>query len=68
MKEKVFKTLNNATENGYDMTHWVKSEIMDDIMRYCPELETEDPKTLEPYVEEWLKFKARHRTPHLKNG
>ncbi len=61
MKTKIFifTALDNALNNGWDMTRRITDEIMNDIMTYCPELEDEQPDNIQPIVEEWLRFKAR---------
>lgn len=65
LRLRVFDSMNNCEDNGYDQTGCTVDEILEDILSYDPGFaefaEKEDPEPLRPFVEEWLKLSIEDR-------
>jgi hypothetical protein len=54
LRVRVFESMDNAKDNGYDQTTWTIDAILDDIMEYDGTLENVPREELEPHVKAWL--------------
>lgn len=53
MREKIFELLNNAVENGYDLSGWDARQLADDLGDYAPDMEGRADEAL-PHIQAWL--------------
>jgi hypothetical protein len=53
VRERVFEALDNAVENGYALDEWAASEVADDLLTYCADLEGLDVDDVLPFIIEW---------------
>lgn len=54
LEKLVHENLDNALENGYDLTGWLPREIAEDITECCADLEDRKHDDLIPHIESWL--------------
>ena len=54
LRAKLFESLNNAVDNGYELREWSAEDIADDVSEYDPQFEDVDTATMIPIIEEWL--------------
>jgi hypothetical protein len=54
LRDIVFRELAAAVDNGYPVDRWTAAYAADDLARYSPALDDQDPEELVPYVKEWL--------------
>ena len=52
-QEEVFISLDQAVENGYDLTDWSEAEIARDLHEYDSQFEDVDPTSLVEHIEAW---------------
>lgn len=53
LKERVFRALDTAATNGYQMARVPTDEVALDLISCEADLETEDPEEIYPFVREW---------------
>lgn len=54
LKTRVFASLNNAIDNGFDVRSWTPDFLTDDLMSYDADLEGCDRASVLAAVTEWL--------------
>lgn len=54
LKDRVFESLNNAVENGFDVRSWTPDFLTDDLMTIDADLERCDRACVLSAVREWL--------------
>lgn len=53
LQQTVYESLNNARENGYDLTTWDSEEIAEDLMQYDTGCENSTVEELVPHINKW---------------
>lgn len=59
LRDRVFESLNNAVENGFNVRSWTPDSLTDDLMAYDADLERCDRSSVLLAVREWMDA-ARH--------
>lgn len=55
IREIVFSNLNDAMENGYDISTWTGNDIVNDLKAYAEDCQDISEEDLLPHVLEWLR-------------
>lgn len=54
LEKRVHSNLDDALENGYDVSGWEIEEILVDLFCFAADLEDEDIHDLRPHIESWV--------------
>jgi hypothetical protein len=61
LKKRVHSNLDDALENGYDVSKWEIDDIVTDLICFAADCDNETPEDLKPHVESWV---AMRRNVH----